>query len=341
MFTQTYFFELAGAKMTLRLRSMTFKALMRQEVGFFDEDGHSLGALTSRLAVDAASVGEMVTKVWGDVAQLTATLVAGLVIAFVNTWLLTFIILACTPFTAAAKAYETKIFRGFEDATKKAYEESGEVAAEAIKEIRTVASLTIEKHFEDKFAASIEKPHQLARRKAFLSSVGYGATQGLNMYTNAVGFYAGVRLIAAGQTDFTHMFVTIMAVIVTGQGIGRSSTFTSKFAKAKYAAINTFELLDRMSLIDPDAPGEVQDKFEGDFDFKVESLISKEAPIKRLPLSVHQDVESPPPLECYNVGTMPTMVWSMWTAKTSRTISSKKACASIWLWSGKSRCSLI
>lgn len=70
---------------------MAFRSLMRQEVGYFDLEGNGLGAITSRLATEASKVGDLITKVSGDVVQMITTLICGLVIAFVNSWLLTFV----------------------------------------------------------------------------------------------------------------------------------------------------------------------------------------------------------------------------------------------------------
>lgn len=170
--TQVICFEIAGERFTERLRALAFEAMLKQENGFFDEESHSLGALTSRLATDAANVNQLITKVWGDVAQLIVTAITGLTIAFVNGWLLTFIVLACAPFMALATGYESRVHRGFENQTKTAYEQSGDVAAEAIKEIRTVAALTKQEYFEDRYEKAIARPHKLAQKKAFLASVG-------------------------------------------------------------------------------------------------------------------------------------------------------------------------
>jgi ABC-type multidrug transport system fused ATPase/permease subunit len=164
-------FEIAGERLTERLRAETFEALLRQEIGFFDEEMNSLGALVSRLSTDAANVNQLITKVWGNVAQLCVTAITGVVIAFVNGWLLTIIVLACAPVLVLAATYETRIHSGFENQTKAAYERSGQVAAEAIKEIRTVAALTKQKYFEDRFDKAISRPHTLAQRKAFMASI--------------------------------------------------------------------------------------------------------------------------------------------------------------------------
>src|ERR1700694_4989880 len=99
------------------------------------------------------------------------SLVIGLTIAFAYGWLLTLIILTMAPFILGAASYESRIHRGFESKTKKAYEQSGEVAGEAIKEIRTVAALNKQSHFEGKFAKATEYPHQLAVRKAYFASL--------------------------------------------------------------------------------------------------------------------------------------------------------------------------
>ncbi|KAG2188229.1 hypothetical protein INT44_000981 [Umbelopsis vinacea] len=254
-FLQVAAFEVAGERFTKRFRGMLFRSLLKQEVGFYDEDEHSMGALTSRLAVDAANVNEMVTKVWGDVTQVIVTAITGLTIAFVYGWLLTFIILLMAPFILGAASYESRIHRGFESKTKKAYEQSGEVAGEAIKEIRTVAALNKQNHFEGKFDLATEHPHKLAVRKAYMASLGYAGQQSMMLFTNAVAFYAGIRLMAEGKISFTNMFTVMMAVMLTAQGMGRGSVFTSTFAKAKLSALSTFEIIDRVSKIDPDQEG--------------------------------------------------------------------------------------
>ena len=42
--------------MTKRLRYLSFKAMLRQEIGWFDEKVNSTGALTTRLASDTSDV---------------------------------------------------------------------------------------------------------------------------------------------------------------------------------------------------------------------------------------------------------------------------------------------
>jgi ABC-type multidrug transport system fused ATPase/permease subunit len=47
---------LAGVHLTERLRVAAFSAMLRQEIGWFDEEKNSVGTLCARLSGDAASV---------------------------------------------------------------------------------------------------------------------------------------------------------------------------------------------------------------------------------------------------------------------------------------------
>ncbi|KAI8149545.1 P-loop containing nucleoside triphosphate hydrolase protein [Fennellomyces sp. T-0311] len=248
-------FEIAGELYTERLRTMVFRAYLKQEIGYYDDEDHSVGALTSKLAIDSKNVNELVTKVPGDVFQIISTTITGLVIAFYHDWAMTLIVLAMSPFVMGASFYESKIQRGFEDKTAKAHEHSGEIAGEAIKEIRTVSALGKQHYFESKFAKALERPHRLAIRKALLSSIGYALGQGIILYVGAVAFYAGMNFLETRDLKFDELFICLLSVMITVHGVGRASVFASTYAKAKNSALATFEVLERESKIDPDLEG--------------------------------------------------------------------------------------
>ncbi|KAI9282201.1 P-loop containing nucleoside triphosphate hydrolase protein [Sporodiniella umbellata] len=267
---QVLSFEIAGECYTKRLRSSIFRALMRQEVGYFDQDNNSLGSLTAKLAVDSKNVNELITKTWGDATQLVVTAITGLSIAFSQSWKLTLVILCMTPFVIFATSYESRVHRGYQNQTKKANEQSGDVAGEAIKEVRTVATLNKQGYFESKYVRATDHPHRLAQRKAYFSSVGYALNQGIILFTNAVAFYAGTHFISQGIITYQDMFTCMMTIMVTAQGIGRTSAFTAIISKAKFSAISAFEILERQPLIDPDLEGiePSYNQVKGDISFK-------------------------------------------------------------------------
>lgn len=53
---QAYSFNYMGQKLAKRIRVLMMTALMRQEVGWYDEEKNSSGVLTAKLSSDALAV---------------------------------------------------------------------------------------------------------------------------------------------------------------------------------------------------------------------------------------------------------------------------------------------
>ena len=55
-FLQSYMFTIAGENLTSRLRAVTFKSILSQEMGFFDREENNVGSLCTRLSSDASNI---------------------------------------------------------------------------------------------------------------------------------------------------------------------------------------------------------------------------------------------------------------------------------------------
>ena len=49
-------FGISGENLTKRLRSKTFKAMLSQDIGFFDKQENNVGILCAKLATEASTV---------------------------------------------------------------------------------------------------------------------------------------------------------------------------------------------------------------------------------------------------------------------------------------------
>ena len=100
--------------LSARLRVQTFRHLMTMEIGFFDEESHSPGALQARLAYDAFAVQAASGKAVSQLLYSFGALVVGLAIALQASWRIGLIILATTPLTVASGYYMIKGFQNSE-----------------------------------------------------------------------------------------------------------------------------------------------------------------------------------------------------------------------------------
>ncbi|KAM4636208.1 ATP-dependent translocase ABCB1-like isoform 1-T2 [Discoglossus pictus] len=262
-------FGKSGENLTMRLRSMSFKALLRQDIGFFDDHANAVGVLLTRLATDASQVKGATGSRLGLITMTICTLLAAIIIAFVHGWQLTLLILACIPFLIGANFIRMKSMAGHASKDQKALEEAGRISTEAVENIRTVVSLTREEAFYERYNASLQGPYKDALRKAPIYGVTYAISQSINFFVNAAVFRFGAWLIAHCYTQFENMFIVFSAVIFAAMNVGQSSSLAPDFGKAKVSAQRIMKLLDRQPPIDSySQEGDVLSTFEGNLEFK-------------------------------------------------------------------------
>ncbi|KIY96634.1 ATP-binding cassette, subfamily B(MDR/TAP), member 1 [Monoraphidium neglectum] len=78
---QQWSFAIMGQALARRVRVMLFRAIMRQDIGWFDHDENSSGRLSTLLSTDAAYIRGAVGDVFGATIQNLAVLTVGYVIA--------------------------------------------------------------------------------------------------------------------------------------------------------------------------------------------------------------------------------------------------------------------
>ncbi|RDD41014.1 Phosphatidylcholine translocator ABCB4, partial [Trichoplax sp. H2] len=255
VFLQTLMYGISGEYMTKRLRSQTFRAILKQEIGWFDEQSHTTGALCNRLATDASEVKGATGTRLGAVIQSIVSMVAALVIAFVYGWKLALVILGCIPFMAVSGAVQTQIFSGGAKKNKDAADKAAEVSTEALENIRTVESLNLENKIISQYSNELKVMLRKSLIQAHIYGLAYGFSQAIIFFTYAGAFRFGAYLVANNEMTFVDMFKVFSAIVFGAFTLGETSTFVPNYAKAKQSAARLFAILERESKINVENEG--------------------------------------------------------------------------------------
>ncbi|XP_072541157.1 bile salt export pump [Salminus brasiliensis] len=268
-FLQGYAFAKSGELLTRRLRKVGFQAMLQQEIGWFDDPTNSPGALTTRLATDASMVQGATGSQIGMIVNSLTNIGASFIIAYSFSWKLSLVVTCFLPLIGLSGVFQAKMLTGFANEDKKAMEAAGQVSSEAMANIRTVAGLAKEKQFVALYEQQLEAPYKAAKKKANVYAVCFAFAQCVILMAYAASFRYGGYLVNYEGLHYVVVFRVIAAIVTSGTALGKASSFTPDYAKAKIAAAQFFKLLDRVPKINiGQTQGKKWDHFKGRVEFK-------------------------------------------------------------------------
>ncbi|MED6160492.1 hypothetical protein PIB30_051933 [Stylosanthes scabra] len=131
---------------------------------------------------------------------------------------------------------------------------AGAIAEQTISSIRTVFSFVAESQLAAKYAQLLQKSSPIGAKIGFAKGAGMGIIYLVTYSTWALAFWYGSILIAKDKLDGGAAIACFFGVNVGGRGLALALSYFAQFAQGTVAASRVFSVIDRIPKIDPYSP---------------------------------------------------------------------------------------
>uniref|UniRef100_K3YQ69 Multidrug resistance protein n=1 Tax=Setaria italica TaxID=4555 RepID=K3YQ69_SETIT len=266
---QHYNFGAMGEYLTKRVREQMLAKILTFEIGWFDRDENSSGAICSQLAKDANVVRSLVGDRMALVIQTVSAVLIACTMGLVIAWRLALVMIAVQPLIIVCFYARRVLLKSMSKKSIQAQSESSKLAAEAVSNLRTITAFSSQERILRLFDQAQDGPRKESIRQSWFAGLGLGTSMSLMTCTWALDFWYGGKLMAEHHITAKALFQTFMILVSTGRVIADAGSMTTDLAKGADAVASVFAVLDRETEIDPDNPeGHKPEKLKGEVDIR-------------------------------------------------------------------------
>lgn len=251
---QHYSFGYMGEYLTKRIRERMVNKILTFEVGWFDQEENSSGAICSRIAKDAnvvrSLVGDRIALLVQTVSAVAIACTMGLVIA----WRLAIVMIAVQPLIIVCFYARRVLLKSMSQRAIKAQDQTSKLAAEAVSNLRTITAFSSQDRILKMLDKAQQGPQRESIKQSLYAGIGLGTSQSLMTCSWALDFWYGGKLISNGYITSKALFETFMILVSTGRVIADAGSMTSDLTKGADAVGSVFAVLDRYTKIEPEDP---------------------------------------------------------------------------------------
>ncbi|KAH7123177.1 P-loop containing nucleoside triphosphate hydrolase protein [Dactylonectria macrodidyma] len=227
-----------------------FRAILFQQMPFFDLEENSQGTLVSRVAVDPKYLQELLSINMAMVFFGAFNLVGSIAISFAFSWKLALVALCATmPIGLISGFWRLKYEMQFNEMNAAVFAESSKFAAESIGAFRTVTSLTLEDVICTRYQILLQTHISAAAKKAWWVSLIFAFSDSVSLACQALIFWYGGNLLARRELSVLNFLICFMSVIHGAEGAGQCLGFGPNAARAN-AAANRIRNAEETCLVD-------------------------------------------------------------------------------------------
>nr|XP_027099339.1 putative multidrug resistance protein [Coffea arabica] len=269
-FIEGFCWTRTAERQTSTIRTEFLKSVLRQEVGFFDNQDASSTTfqVISSISTDALSIQDVIAEKIPNCLARFSEFIAGSLIGFLLSWRLT---LASIPFVIGFVLPSVefgKVLMDLQMKIKDAYAIAGNIAEQAMSSIRTVYSYVGEHHTLDGFRQALQESVKLGIKLGIIKGLMIGSIGTMFASWSFLAWVGSILVINKGESG-PRVFMAICCVTLAGLGCMGALPNLSFISEGTAAAARIFNMIDRIPEIDTqNVRGKVVAYVKGHIEFK-------------------------------------------------------------------------
>ncbi|KAK7394244.1 hypothetical protein VNO78_14766 [Psophocarpus tetragonolobus] len=251
-FLQHFYFGIMGEKMTERVRRMMFSAMLRNEVGWFDDEENSADNLSMRLANDATFVRAAFSNRLSIFIQDSAAVIVGLLIGALLHWRLALVAFATLPILCISAIAQKFWLAGFSRGIQEMHRKASLVLEDAVRNIYTVVAFCAGNKVMELYRLQLKKIFKQSFLHGMAIGFAFGFSQFLLFACNALLLWYTAICIKRGYMDPPTALKEYMVFSFASFALVEPFGLAPYILKRRKSLISVFEIIDRVPKIDPD-----------------------------------------------------------------------------------------
>ncbi|KAJ8098752.1 P-loop containing nucleoside triphosphate hydrolase protein [Lipomyces tetrasporus] len=266
-FGHTYILEVAGDRWVYRLRNLAFRKILTRDWSWFidapvsgspastpfDENtsrveslsfetGHRTApALSQVINNDADELRVLLGRLSGTLLSVMATFSIGLLWSFVAGWQLTLVAISTAPVAIATSKFYAYISDKWTTRHASEAEKYIDIAYECITKVRTVKTLTLERHFREKLNTASRAIRSTGLKRGFYIGIASGLNSLSDSVVLVIVFFYGAVLISKATYSVIQFF-TVANLVTISFGVTSSALkFLPNIDKVKKGGVRLLD----------------------------------------------------------------------------------------------------
>ncbi|XP_027358813.1 ABC transporter B family member 15-like [Abrus precatorius] len=266
-FLEGYCWTRTGERQAARMRVRYLKAVLRQDVAYFDLHVSSTSEVITCISNDSLIIQDVLSEKVPNLLMNFFRFLGSYIVAFALLWRLAIVGLPFVILLVIPGLIYGKILMRLARKIRKEYSKAGTIAEQAISSIRTVYSFVGEGKTMDAFSNALQGSVKLGLKQGLARGMAIGSKGVVFAIWSFMAYY-GSRLVMYHGAKGGTVFAVGAVMCVGGTALGSCLSDLKYFSEACAAGERIMEMIRRVPKIDSEnMVGEILEKVLGEVEF--------------------------------------------------------------------------